>query len=215
MDALGLIDAIGIFGVVVFAVSGALAAGRHRMDPIGFILLGTVTAIGGGTVRDLILERPVFWTIDQSQLLLAIGASLLTYFFIPSGIARKNLVVWSDALGLSAFAVQGTFIALHQGTPFAVAIVLGMMTAVGGGVIRDILADDRPMILGGQLYASAAMAGAVVVVVTARLDAPEHVAASTGFAVALLTRGAALHFNIRMGPPGQFLRVGKEKDHPV
>jgi uncharacterized membrane protein YeiH len=182
------------------------------MDPIGFILLGTITAIGGGTLRDLILERTVFWTADQSQLLLAVGASLVTYFLVPGRVARRNFMAWSDALGLAAFAVQGTFIALHQGMPFAVAIVLGMMTAVGGGLIRDVLAGDPPMILGGQLYASAAMAGAIVVVVMSRMGAPEHLSASIGFIAALLTRGAALHFNIRMGPPGEFLRIGKAED---
>ena len=138
MNSITFINAIGIFGVIVFAVSGAVAAGRHRMDPIGFVLLGTITAIGGGTVRDLLLDRTVFWIVDQSQLLLAVGVSFLTYFFLPSGISRKNLVVWSDALGLSAFAVQGTFIALQHDVPFAVAIILGMMTAVGGGLLRDI-----------------------------------------------------------------------------
>ncbi len=209
MISITLINAIGIFGVVVFAVSGALAAGRHRMDPIGFIVLGTITAIGGGTVRDVILERTVFWTTDQSQLLLAIGACLLTYFFAPGTITRKNLVAWSDALGLSAFAVQGTFIALHQGMPFAVAIVLGMITAVGGGLLRDILAGDRPMILGGQIYASAAMAGAISVVVMTRLNVPDQMSALIGFIIVLMTRGAAIHFNVRMGPPGEFLRIGE------
>lgn len=212
MDAVGLIGVIGVFGVVVFAVSGSLAAGRHRMDPIGFMLLGTITAIGGGTLRDVVLEQPVFWTVDQSQLLLAVAASWLTYFVVPNRIARKNLMAWSDALGLSAFAVQGTFVAVHQGAPFAVAVVLGMMTAVGGGLLRDILAGDRPMILGGQLYASAAMAGAIVVAGLTRLEAPEQVAASVGFIVALVTRGAALRFNIRMGPPGTFLRMGEDED---
>lgn len=208
MNAIGLIDAAGYLGVVVFAISGALAAGRHRMDPVGFVLLGTITAIGGGTMRDMILDRPVFWTVDETQLVLCVVTSLATYFFVPGAIARKRWLAWSDAIGLAAFAVQGSFIALQLDAPPLVAVIMGMMTAVGGGVLRDVLAGDHPMILGGQLYASTAMAGAIVVVAMIELGAPGELSAAAGFLVVLLSRGATLLFDICMGPPGEFLRVG-------
>ena len=135
------INGIGIFGVVVFAVSGALAAARKNMDPIGFLLLGTITAIGGGTVRDIILDRPVFWLADPSQLVIALVASLFTYVFvsIAADFERQKWVAWSDALGLAAFAVQGALIALELNSHPVVVILMGMMTAVGGGLIRDVL----------------------------------------------------------------------------
>lgn len=191
----------------MFAVSGALAAGRLRMDPIGFLLLGTVTAIGGGTLRDLILGRPVFWTLDSSQLVIALAASLLTYFFVGKDITRDKWMAWSDALGLAAFAVQGTFIALEKEVSIVVAVVMGMMTAVGGGILRDVLSGQRPMIFRGQLYASTTMLGALVVVLLTRLEVVESFTAIMGFIVVVLTRGAAMVFDIRMGPPGSFLTI--------
>ncbi len=105
MNSMSLIDAFGLFGVVVFAVSGALAAGRYHMDPIGFLLLGTVTAVGGGTMRDLILDRPVFWLVDDQQLMIALASSALVYLFVRKNFSRQLWLAWSDALGLAAFAV--------------------------------------------------------------------------------------------------------------
>ena len=208
MGAISFIDSVGIFGVVVFAVSGALAAGRHRMDPIGFILLGTITAIGGGSLRDILLDRPVFWTEAPEQLMISIIASLIPYFAVPQSLARKKWIAWSDAAGLSAFAVQGSLIALDQGVSPLVVVVMGMLTATGGGVVRDLLCGDRPMILSGQLYASTALAGSVVLVVLAETGVAIDFAATIGFFIVLLTRGATLMFNIRMGPPGEFLKIG-------
>jgi uncharacterized membrane protein YeiH len=211
MEVISFIDAIGIFGVVVFAVSGALAAGRHRMDPIGFILLGTITAIGGGSLRDILLDRPVFWTEAPEQLVISIIVSLVTYFVVPPSLARKKWIAWSDAAGLAAFAVQGSFIALDQGVSPVVAVVMGMLTATGGGVVRDLLCGDRAMILSGQLYASTALAGSVVLVVLVATGVSNNLAATIGFLIVLLTRGATLIFNIRLGPPGEFLKIGGDE----
>lgn len=206
-----LIDAIGILGVVVFAVSGALAAGNLRLDPIGFLFLGTVTAIGGGTMRDLVLGRTVFWTADTAQLTLAMTTCLFAYFFLRKDISQRRIIIWSDALGLSAFVVQGTFIALNHGVPSVVAMVMGVMTAVGGGVLRDMLSGKTPMIFGGQLYASLAIFGAITVTILNHLGLAESITAATGFLLVFLLRGATLIFDIRMGPPGEFLRIGKIK----
>ena len=211
MDAMSVIDAVGIFGVVVFAVSGALAAGRHRMDPIGFILLGTITAIGGGSLRDILLDRPVFWTEAPEQLVISIIAALITYFIVPPSLARQTWIAWSDAAGLAAFAVQGSFIALDQGVSAVVAVVMGILTATGGGVVRDLLCGDQPMILSGQLYASAALAGAVVLAVLVGTGMSKDLAAGIGFLIVMLTRGAALIFDIRIGPPGEFLKIGGDE----
>lgn len=206
------IDYIGIFGVAVFAISGALSANNLRMDPIGFLLLGTVTAIGGGTMRDAMIGRTVFWTIDASQLSIALIASLLTYFFIRKDISQQKWMVWSDALGLAAFTVQGTFIAIDEYVPVVVIVVMGTMTAVGGGVIRDILSCKRPMIFGGQLYASLAVLGSFIVLLLNNLGLPEPLTAAMGFAVVFIGRGATILFNIRTGPPGELLRFGPSRD---
>jgi uncharacterized membrane protein YeiH len=206
------IQAIMYFGDVVFAVSGALTAGRHRMDIVGFVLIGTITGIGGGTIRDLLLGRPVWWTRSPEELLLCVGACVVTFFFLPGSIARNRWLNWSDALGLASFAVVGTQIALSFGAPFIVAVFMGMVTATGGGVIRDILTNTQPMILCGQLYATAALAGAVVYgIVSKILSMPGPIAESAGFLTALGLRGASIILDIRIGPPGEFLRIGTDE----
>ena len=114
--------AIMYFGDVVFAVSGALTAARYRLDVLGFVLIGTITGIGGGTTRDLLLGRTVWWTQDPTELILCIAASLFTFFFIKHDISHRKGMVWSDALGLSVFGVVGCHVALSVGAPLIVAV---------------------------------------------------------------------------------------------
>jgi uncharacterized membrane protein YeiH len=200
------------FGDVVFSVSGALTAARYRMDIVGFVLIGTITGIGGGTIRDLLLGRTVWWTQSPEELLLCVAASVFTFFFLPGTLARKKWLSWSDALGLASFAVVGCHIALTRNVPFIVAVFMGTITATGGGVIRDILTNTQPFILRGQLYATAALAGAVVYGTAALfLTMPGPIAELAGFMTAFGLRGASIIWNIRIGPPGEFLRVGPEE----
>ena len=201
-------QAIVYTGDVVFAVSGALNAARHRMDVLGFVLIGTITGIGGGTLRDLLMGRTVWWTRDPFELLLCMGAALVTYFFIKTDISHRKWMIWSDAIGLACFAVVGCHVALAFGVPFVVAVFLGMITATGGGVIRDTLTQTQPMILCGEVYATAALVGSLGYAVLAQFPLPEGVAELLAFLVAFALRAAAIHFNIRMGPPGEFIRIG-------
>jgi len=145
--------AIMYFGDVVFAVSGALTAARYKMDVLGFVLIGTITGIGGGTIRDLLLGRTVWWTRDTTDLIVCLVASVITFFFISTDIGRRKWMVWSDALGLSVFGVVGCHIALQFGSHPVIAVSMGAVTATGGGVIRDLLANQLPFVLRGQLYA--------------------------------------------------------------
>jgi uncharacterized membrane protein YeiH len=202
--------AIMYFGDVVFAISGALTAARYRMDVLGFVLIGTITGIGGGTTRDLLLGRTVWWTQDPAELILCVTASLLTFFWITSDITRRKGMIWSDALGLAAFGVVGCHIALAFGTPFAVAVFMGMVTATGGGVIRDVLTNTQPMILCGELYATAALVGSLSYAGLSYLSLPEGIAELLAFLAAFSLRASAIVFGIRMGPPGQFIRIGKK-----
>lgn len=206
------ITAIMYFGDVVFAVSGALTAGRYRMDIVGFVLIGTITGMGGGTIRDLLLGRTVWWTQSPEELLLCIAASVITFFFLPGSLARKKWLVWFDALGLTSFAIVGCNIALSFGAPFIIGVFMGVVTATGGGVSRDVLTTTQPMILGGQLYATAALAGALVYGTCFHFFAMSGpLAELAAFLTAFGLRGASIYFDIRMGPPGQFLRIGPEE----
>ena len=203
--------AIMYFGDVVFAVSGALTAARYKMDVLGFILIGTITGIGGGTTRDLLLGRTVWWTQDPTELILCVAASLITFFFITSDITRRKGMIWSDTLGLSVFGVVGCHIALQFGAPFIIAVFMGMVTATGGGVLRDVLTNTQPMILCGQPYATAALLGSLSYATLRHFGAPEILSEAISCSAAFALRASAIIFNIRMGPPGEFVRLGKPK----
>lgn len=166
-------------GVAVFALTGALVAARKGMDPFGFILLATVTGVGGGTLRDLVLDRIVFWVRDPSDLLVCTAVALSSWALayarpgMLEGWAGKRLLIWADAAGMALFAVVGTFKALDVGVPMLSAIALGAMTATFGGILRDILAGERPMVLWSRdFYVTAATGGAAATAVLASLSIP-------------------------------------------
>ena len=203
--------AISYFGDVVFAISGALTAMRYRMDFVGVILIGVITGVGGGTLRDVLIERPVFWVSNPAEMLLCIAAASVTFFFISDEILRRKGMIWGDTLGLAAFGVVGCHIALEHGVPWPVSILMGMLTATGGGVIRDVITNTQPMITSGQLYASAALLGATTYVALSALPLPPGSAEGGAFFAALCLRSAAIRFDIRMGPRGSFIKIGKDE----
>jgi uncharacterized membrane protein YeiH len=200
------------FGDVVFAISGALTAARYRMDILGFVLIGTITGIGGGTTRDLLLGRTVWWTQDPNELILCVAASLITFFCITSDITRRKGMIWADTLGLSVFGVVGCHIALEFGSPFTIAVFMGMVTATGGGVIRDLITNTQPMIMGGQIYATAALLGSLIYGSMRYFGIAEIPAELVACLAAFALRASAIVFDIRMGPPGAFIRIGKTDD---
>ncbi len=158
-----LIYWLDLFGIVVFALSGALMAGRYQLDPFGVVVLSAVTAIGGGTIRDIILDTPVFWVENPIYLYVILATALLTIVIIrqPKRIPKRFLLL-ADAFGLALFAVLGTEKAISLGAPFSVSIVMGTITGVAGGMIRDVLCNVIPMILRQEIYALAAMFGGVL-----------------------------------------------------
>jgi uncharacterized membrane protein YeiH len=200
-------------GDIVFAISGALMAAKYKMDIVGFIMIGAITAIGGGTTRDLLLGRTVWWTQDPVELILVIAVSIITFFFITNKIEHKKGAIWADALGLSVFSVVGTHIALSFGSPFFIAVVIGVITATGGGVIRDIITNNQPLIMSGQLYATAALLGALSYASLKYWGVSEITSEVVSVLAAFSLRASAIIFDIRMGPPGEFIRIGKtDKD---
>lgn len=206
--------AIMYFGDVVFAVSGALRAARYKMDVLGFILIGTITGIGGGTIRDLLLGRTVWWTQNPTELILCVTASLITFFFITSDITRRRGMVWSDTLGLAAFSVVGCHVSLQFGAPFIIAVFMGMVTATGGGLFRDVLTNTQPMILCGQPYATAALLGSLSYASLRHFEVREIPSEIIACTAAFALRASAILFDIHMGPPGQFLKLGSKDDTP-
>lgn len=185
-------------GVIVFTVTGALAASRKAMDFVGFAVLGTATGIGGGTLRDLLLGLPVFWTVQPAYLLTCLIVSGAVFFTAHIPQSRYRYLLWLDALGLALFAVAGAEKALQAGASPLVAIVMGVVTATFGGVIRDLLGGESPVILSREIYASAAGAGAAVFAILTLLGVPREFALGIGFAVALLVRAASLRFGLTL-----------------
>ena len=205
MTFLQILDLIGI---AVFAASGALVASRKEMDLIGFGLMATLTGIGGGTLRDLILDRPVFWVADQSFLIVCLGIALVGFFAASSIQRRYAALVWADAVGLSFFAVIGARIAEVGGAGPLTTIVLGMMSATFGGLARDIIAGEVPLLLKQEIYATAALLAAAVYVAGAASGAPVWLSVSVGIAAGFFLRAGAIvrHWSL----PRYKARPGRE-----
>jgi uncharacterized membrane protein YeiH len=182
------------FGVVVFAISGALVASRKQMDIVGFALLGIVTGIGGGTLRDILLgELPVFWVREPAYLAACVAVSIVVFFTAHIPQSRYRLLLWFDAFGLSLFAITGAERALLAGSGPVIAIAMGVITATFGGIVRDVLGAESPVVLSREVYVTAALLGGTVFV-GGSLLLPREVAIGTGLAAGLALRGAALHW---------------------
>lgn len=189
----GVLDWLGI---VVFAMSGALVASRKEMDIVGFILLGTATGIGGGTIRDTVLGTfPVFWVTNPSYLVLCILVSSATFFIAHIPQSRYRLLLWFDAIGMAVFAVTGAERALLAGVAPIVAIAMGVVTATFGGIIRDILGGESPVILRHEIYVTAAFAGAVLLVILSAYGVTREICLTSGLITAAAIRFGALRWN--------------------
>lgn len=195
---------LDLLGVAVFAVSGALVAGRKRMDMLGVLVLAMATAVGGGTLRDLLLNRePIFWLAHAIYLWVIGGAALVTVVVAhvarPSLRALSRALLVADALGLAFFAISGARIAESAGMPAVAIVLLGTMTGSAGGAIRDVLANEVPLILRpGELYASAAIAGIAVYLIVTRMGAPSPSATLSGMAVVVAVRLAAIWWRLTL-----------------
>jgi uncharacterized membrane protein YeiH len=179
--------------IAVFAASGALVASRKGLDVVGFILIAAVTGFGGGTVRDLLLGRtPVFWL--RAPLLLAIcaGVGVLVFFAAHRLESRFRTLLWADALGMALYAVVGAETALIAGADLWAAVLLGTVTATFGGILRDILCNELPLILRKEIYATAAAAGALLFVALRVNGMPRDLALAAGGLLAFCIRAAAI-----------------------
>lgn len=182
-------------GIVVFAITGALVASRNQMDAIGFVLLGTVTGIGGGTLRDLILDiHPVLWVERPAYLAVCVAVSLIVFFTAHLAASRHRLILWMDAIGLSLFATVGAERATSIGAAPIVAVAMGVVTACFGGIIRDVLGNERSIIFSHEIYVTAAMAAATAFVGLDALGCSREISVSCAVICGLGLRAGALLF---------------------
>jgi uncharacterized membrane protein YeiH len=191
---------LDLLGVAVFAVSGAIVAARKRFDLLGIAVIGIVTAIGGGTTRDVLLDRhPVFWIQDPTYLVVILGAVTLTILCM---LARRPPRAWllvADALGLALFTISGAQVAEARELPGIVVVVMGTITGSVGGLLRDVLADEVPLILRqADLYATAAIVGATAYLVLQAGGLERTPAALVGMGVVAGLRLAAISLRLRL-----------------
>ncbi|MEO6778984.1 MAG: trimeric intracellular cation channel family protein [Gemmatimonadaceae bacterium] len=195
-----LLSVLDFVGVAVFAVSGALAAGRKQLDLLGVIVLALVTAIGGGTIRDLLLGRhPIFWLSNASYISVITAAALLTVAYARWRRPPHSALQVADALGLALFSIAGAQIAERMHLPAVSGIVLGTITGSAGGVVRDVLITEIPLVLRrGNLYATAAVAGTAMYFVLEALGVPRPVPTFVGMAVIAGLRLASILWKLQL-----------------
>ncbi|MGF1747397.1 MULTISPECIES: TRIC cation channel family protein [Vibrio] len=191
---------VDLFGTMVFAISGVILAGRLRMDPFGVMVLGSVTAIGGGTIRDMALgATPVFWITDTTYLWVIIVTCLLTMMLIRH---PRRLPWWvlpvSDAIGLAVFVGIGVEKALNYQDSALVAIIMGVITGCGGGIIRDVLAREIPMILRREVYATACIIGGAFYTTTLMFGATPESAFLSCVVTTLIIRLGAIRWQLSL-----------------
>lgn len=197
MTTLALLDWAGI---ALFAATGALTASRKQLDIIGFLFLATITGIGGGTVRDLILGTDVFWVTDSTYILICAASAICVYFTAHMFESRYRLLLWLDALGLAAYGVYGAYKGLLlTGSP-VIAVVMGMLTGTLGGILRDVVAGEPSALMRRDIYITAALIGAVGYVVAAGLNLPAPWPSVIGFVLAFGLRSGALAFGWTLPP---------------
>lgn len=208
---MSLMEILDYSGVAVFAATGALAASRKELDLIGFLFLAAMTGIGGGTLRDIILGRlPVFWVLKPTYILVCVAMGVLVFFTAHLFESRYRLLVWLDAIGLSAYCVMGAAKGLAATGSPTVAIVTGTMTAAFGGILRDILANEPSVLLRPEIYITAALAGAAFFTLALKLGAALWLASMIGVLLAFGVRGGALAFGWTF-PPYK-ARPGRDPD---
>ena len=208
---MGFADILNYAGIAVFAATGALSASRKQMDIIGFLFLAVVTAVGGGTFRDLILGNlPVFWVVNPIYIMVCAGVAVLLFFTAHLLESRYVWLLWLDAIGLAAYCVIGAQKGLETSGSPTVAIVTGVLTAAFGGILRDLLTGEPSVLLRPEIYVTAALAGAGAYTALVQLDLSYALSAGFGALVAFFIRGGALKFGWRL--TGYRQRPGRHPD---
>ena len=199
MPPISLLSLPGVFayaGVALFAATGSMAAAARKHDVVTFVFFAAITGLGGGTLRDLLLGQPIGWTRDPAHLIVASAVGVLVWLVGFRERARR-LLLWPDALGLSAFAVVGAGDALALHAAPAVAVLMGVLTATAGGIIRDITAGEPSVLLSREIYITAALLAAGAYIAAQPLIGA-NLASVVGFAAGAALRIAAMIFGWRL-----------------
>lgn len=184
-------------GLIVFALSGAVVAVRKNMDIFGIIFLAFLPAIGGGTLRDLLLDLPVFWLTDGYAIILIILSAIFVFFFY-NHVRNFKPLRWADAAGMSLFTVTGAAKAYALDFGFLIVVIMGTLTACAGGLIRDVITNEEPLLLKTDIYATAAILGASVYYAGMYTGFSQTFSVFAGILAAFVLRSLAIIFKLSL-----------------
>ena len=198
-----ILHLFGLLGSAVFALSGALEAGRKKMDVFGAIVVALVTALGGGTLRDLLLPgKTVFWVTDPQPVITATVVAILTFYtFRPLGPVSRRVLLIADAAGLAFFTVLGVEKSLACGLSPLISVMMGTITGVVGGIVRDILCNTIPLVLQREVYATASLAGGIMYLCLGTLPLPPPWRTILAILTVFVIRLLALRLNLALPRP--------------
>ncbi len=195
---MSLLLIIDILGTLSFSISGVLTAVKKRMDPFGIFIIAFVTAVGGGTIRDLLIDAPVFWMFDLRFIYIIAGASVLAIIFRKKlGYIRKSLFLF-DTIGIAFYTIIGVEKGIAAGFPPLICVALGTLSACFGGVIRDILCNEIPIIFRKEIYATACIAGAFAYFGLLYTPLPQDAVVLISGALVILIRVLAVTFKLSL-----------------
>ncbi len=197
--ALTLLTGLDYASVLVFALTGALAASRSQLDIVGFIFIACLTAVGGGTLRDAILNREVFWVANPVILAVATFAAITVFFTAHLLESRYRALLWFDAFALAVAVPAGVAVALAEGQGWPVVLVMGMITGCMGGLMRDVVCNEVPLVLKqGELYVTCAFAGALGAVLAGVAGLPTSAALMICAVLVFILRAGSLSLGWRL-----------------
>lgn len=198
-DASVLLQVLFVIAIIAEAMTAALAAGKREMDWVGVALLGCVTALGGGSIRDIVLNHyPLSWIAHPSYLLLTSGAALFTIMIARYMHRLRNVFLFLDAVGLVVFTVMGCNVAIGLGMPFVVIVASGMITGCVGGVLRDILCNSIPLLFRAELYATVSIVTGLLYLAGLYLDLSHDLVMAVAMVTGLALRLLALRYGWSM-----------------
>ncbi len=190
---------IGMTAVAVNAITGVIEAGRKNIDLVGAITIALAAALGGGTLRDLLLQRKIFWITDSLYLVVALLSGITIFFVIRRRPLPAPLFLIPDAVGLALFSVVGTTIALEWNISWLAASLLGVITGVFGGMLRDLLCNTMPLVLrDGEIYASAAWLGTLALIALRELGVSPGISTWSAMLLILVLRLGAIRLRLKL-----------------
>ena len=189
---------ITFFAVIVSSTSGVLKAGFKQFDLFGVIIIAVATGLGGGSLRDMLLDREIFWIRDQIFFIASLGSAIIIFISARLIAIPPRFFLIPDAAGLATFAVAGTLVSLMFGAPWLVASFMGVMTGTMGGIFRDVLSNTHPVVFQSPLYATVSWGGSLLFIGLIELQMDVTMAALISGSLIFISRLLAIHYNITL-----------------